>query len=247
MRACNGCYRRGVRPPRPSLTRSTRRHVIKDLLHLPPHDHRIKIAGDGDHGLSGVIVALVKSGDILNGGRTHAFRGTDDRAAQGGLIINGFLEKIPEIDFRIIHPALHLFQNHGTFFRPLAGIERRAERQFAQNIDRRERAFGRRVNVVMRKFARGFGVHVTARPFHAAGDLLRGKAARALEHHVFQNMGQSRARIRFIHRTHFDPNVRGNHRPAPVRFQQHFQPVGKLEMVDARKRRKLQRQLRWPW
>ena len=59
-----------------------------------------------------------------------------------------------------------------------------------------------------------------------------GHVLRALEHHVFEQMRESRAAGFLIRRPDVIPKIHGHHRQAPVLSQDHFQTVGQRVFLE---------------
>src|SRR5690606_13044614 len=64
-------------------------------------------------------------------------------------------------------------------------------------------------DVEARIFPRGHGVEIAAHEIHVAGDIEGGTLARALEHHVLQEMRHAGLRRRFVARATFHPYADG--------------------------------------
>ena len=78
----------------------------------------------------------------------------------------------------------------------------------------------------------GEGVFVPAVGGDDAGEFARSELFRALEHHVFKQMGNTGESAGFVTGADFVPDLRGNDRRPSVLLDEHLEPVAEGPLVD---------------
>src|SRR4029077_12702788 len=111
---------------------------------------------------------------------------------------NGLAQRmvLPEVlgeDFinkviRIVLIHFDFFQNHPSLAANLLAIKNRIERQVAEHIHGDGKMFVQHFDAKADTLLGGEGIHVAANRVNLASDLLGGTMARALEHHMLDEM-----------------------------------------------------------
>jgi hypothetical protein len=190
------------------------------------------LTGDDDHGVGGHVPALEEIAGILRRHGIEVVHPADDRMVIRGCHEGLRVQRFPEQRMRRVfraHPPFfldHLEFVLELFFRPLVvgeavGLELHHVLQPA----------GRDLLVEAGVVLPGEGVLHAAQRRHAAGKLAGRHRRRALEHHVFQDVGDPGGSADFIDRADTHPHHVDGGRSPPVGLDDQRHPVGEGEFL----------------
>jgi hypothetical protein len=188
---------------------------------------------DGDHHkiVGHVARPIVGQQVIARGGGKHIAI-ADDGVPIRMLPERGGKQVFAEPVIGIVLPHVDLAQDDVAFARHLAGGQRGVQDDVGKEIDGHGRVFGGQVDVINGAIEGGVGIDVAAQRLDAGGNLTAGATRGALEQHVFEIMGETRAELRpLMNAAGFHPHLHGGDRGSSIALEQNGEPVGKNQAL----------------
>ncbi len=117
--------------------------------------------------------------------------GAEDRPADRLIGEGRLLHQVEGDVVRRVHGRGDLLQDHVALAAKLGAVETRAKDDVAQDVERERHVLAQHAGVIGGGVDTGRGVEVAADILDLFGDLLGAAARRALEGHVFEEMGDA--------------------------------------------------------
>ena len=168
----------------------------------------------------------------------HPVAVAQDGAAQRLVGIGFLLQPVEDDVVGRVQRLADLLQDHPALDLDLAGVEDRVQQDIGQHIHRQRHVILQDADVIGGHLAAGIGIDIAAHILDFLGDLQGAARLRALEGHMFEEMGDAVLLGPFVAAAGIDPDPdRGAFQPLH-RFDDDAHAIGQGMGFDAHARRR---------